>query len=139
MVYTWRAVFSNDTELQQTDGKKETLFAAVEERKAELVKFYVEGNGETYYVDLNTNEIVYPGGKIVLKGTAPELIYKRRNAVRAEVGTGRILDARVTHILGLKTSVEEKQVEITPQIGVRAKDVKLTDTAKKSSVSIITV
>lgn len=102
--YTWTATFSDDSSLSQFDGDTENLFKDVEERSDELVKFRLESTNKTYaevnLVDgtlLDDKQLTYK-----LKSLNDvKLLFKKRRQVRGEVGTGKILDARTTYILGL--------------------------------------
>lgn len=140
--YYWKAIFSDATELVQFDALDvETPFSEVEVRKAELNEFHVisADDSEIFRADL-VNKIIYtPTTNYPITGTNPQLIYKRRNSVRMEIGgKGKILDASVIHILGIITSTQEKQLEIFAGQGVKPKKIDWTNVKTKLKSNITT-
>ena len=85
---------------------------------------------EQYIVDLITKELYGPGIYKNVTGSFPKLIYKRRNDVRVEVGTGKLIDPRVTHILGIQTSTNMIQFEVFHGLGMRPAKIEMHDLKK---------
>jgi len=116
-MFGWIARFTDGSELRQYDGTKETMFREVENSSVPLKTFSIEDDsGEVYEADLEKGVVdCNKQHKLEeLKGeTGLSLVYKRRNEVRANE-QGEILDARVTHILGLKKGDREITVEVFP-------------------------
>lgn len=119
--FYWKADFGSSV-LEQLDAEgNEVLFSEVENNMANLQTFSVismENKNEEYTVDLGAQKISGNGININVTGNNPELIYKRRNEVRAEVGSNKIIESRKTHIIGIKTDDGEETLEIMEDIGM---------------------
>lgn len=128
--FVWQAEFDDGAILDQFEEDVENPFSMVEDNISALVKFSVisvDDSLEVYSADLITGVI---GGNGILEqvaGSDFELIYKRRNEVRSEVGTNKIIEARKTHMIGLKSSTDEKTIEVFQPIGVLNKRVHVRD------------
>lgn len=128
--FVWKAEFDDGTILDQFELDIENPFSLVEDNMASLVKFSVvsvEDPLEFYSADLLTGVIGGNGVEETVLGDSFELVYKRRNEVRAEVGSNKIIEARKTHILGLKSDVDEKTIEVFQPVGVLNKKVHVRD------------
>jgi hypothetical protein len=124
--YYWVAEFEDGSKLEQFNkDKSENLFKEIEERKSDLVSFsLVSKDGkEKYGVNLKEKTLVGPTKKEEVSGDTPKLVYFRRNNVRGEVGTGKVLESRLTHFLGLETDEDKKLFEISPQLHMRKKNI----------------
>ena len=137
--YNWKAVFSDDTELEQFNGEDEVLFSEVEKDMDKLSKFYlISDDGlEEYVVDFDSSEVISPSGSQSVKGDNPKLVYFRRNIVRGEVGTGRILDSRQIFFLGLETDDDRVVLEIAPQLLMSPKKVIMEIVEKSKSLEAV--
>ena len=138
--YYWRAEFDDAHTINQFDGEVENKFQEVLDYSETLEMFSVisvSDPNEEYIVDLVNKTIETPHKNYSVTGSAPELIYKRRNQVRAEVGKGTILSARVTHILGIKTSTQEQQIEILNPVGMVEKKVKFKNKKDKTEEVLV--
>jgi hypothetical protein len=127
--FYWKATFTDGT-LEEFDEKDTvSLFKDVEKRKEDLTKFeLIDPNGkESYTVDLVNKRILGPGITYSVTGSNPELIYFKRNSVRAEVGTGKILESSCVYHLGIKTSTQERKLEIFKGQGQKPKKVEYND------------
>jgi len=114
--FTWKARLSDETEINQIDGKKETLFSEVEKNKNKLASFRIENTeGEYYEADL-FHGIIDCNGKLTKEFTeaSPQLVYMRRNQVRVDAISGKKLSARVIHIIGLKN--EDGNISTTVEV-----------------------
>jgi len=137
--FYWIAEFKNGSKIVQFDKEgNETLFKEVEDNKEDLVKFFIVSHDvkEEYIADLVNKMLIGPNVSYELTGKNPELIYKRRNRVRMEVGSGNIIDPSVTHILGIKTDTEEKQFEVFAGQGMKPKKVDITDLKSSDKLDI---
>lgn len=126
--YYWIAKFSDDSEIKQfNEDESENLFKDVEDKKEDLVSFSLisKDGKEVYTVNLVEQTLVGPTTEGNISGDNPKLIYFRRNNVRGEVGTGRVLEAKLTHVLGIKTDQDEKMFEISPQLHMRKKKISI--------------
>lgn len=126
--YYWVAKFSDNHIIEQfkEDGS-ENLFKQIEEYKSDLVEFSVVSNdkSEEYKVDLVKQVITGPSISESVSGKDAKLVYFRRNKVRGEVGTGKILSTKVTHNIGLETSDDKKVIEVTPSLFMSKKKIEL--------------
>ena len=128
--FYWIAEFDDKSTIMQFDSKdNETKFSEVEANKEHLVKFSIASadDKELYIADLKDMMIIGPNTSYELSGALPELIYKRRNSVRIEVGTSKNLAPSVVHILGIKTDKDEKQLEVCAGQGMKPKKVDFTN------------
>jgi len=137
--YYWKAIFSDGSSLEQFENEKEVLFKEVEKRMEDLYRFYVisEDEKEVYYVDLKNKKLFSPKKTFTITGSNPELIYKRRNVVRIDRASGKVIDPTVIHILGLKTSTQEKQFEICGGNVNRPKKAELVDLKRKTKKDLL--
>ncbi|MDX1278550.1 hypothetical protein [Oceanihabitans sediminis] len=127
--YYWVAEMDSGLIYQFVDDE-ETPFSVIEADMNNLKKFSIMSADDTelYEVDFEALEMKAPNNlEYTLTGSNPVLIYKRRNKVRAEMGSGKILDSNVTHILGIKTDTEEKYFEVSSAQGQRQKKVKIKE------------
>jgi len=132
--YYWKAYFSTGT-LEQYDIKdKEVLFKEVEKKMSDLKKFELisSDNKEVYTVDLVNKKILGPGVSYSITGTSPKLIFFKRNSVRAEVGTGNVLKPLTIFHFGIKTSTQEKKLEVFKGLGQNPKKVEYNDVKAKT-------
>ena len=128
--FYWIAEFDDGAEFAQFDSKgKEVMFSEVEANKEHLVKFSIASadDKELYIADLKEMMLIGPSVSYELTGSYPELIYKRRNSVRIAVGSSEGLPPSVVHILGIKTTKEEKQMEVFAGQGMKPKKVDFTN------------
>lgn len=126
--YFWKATFNDDSVISQfNDDETENLFKDVDDRMSDLVKFEVVSNDkkESYEVDLVKQFIKGPDTNENVEGANVKLVYFRRNKVRGEVGTGNVLDTRVTHMLGLETDTDKKVFEVTPKLLMSKKNIEV--------------
>jgi hypothetical protein len=137
--YVWSAEFSDGTVISQFSEKGEEVpFSEVEKRMPELEVFTLYASNddlEEYVVDIVEKTIDTPEKSVVVKGNNPELIYKRRNQVRAEVGTNKIIEARTFFLVGLKTDTEEHVVNVFGGLGRLKKKVMLEQKGKKTDIT----
>ena len=137
--FEWSAMFDDTIPNigQFEENGKENPFKEVEDNKDKLVKFKIEAeDGEFYEVDL-INGTINCNGKITeeiisKKGDKIGLIYSRRNQVRGEVGTGKLLDARTIHRIGLRYGNQEKVIEVFPGLKMAERKIVLKDVDLKS-------
>jgi len=137
--FGWIADFKDGSSITQFNKNgKETLFKEVEDNMGNLAKFSIisADDKELYFADLINKLLVGPNVSYELTGKSPELIYKRRNRVRLEMGSGKILVPSIIHILGIKTSTEEKQFEIFAGQGLKPKKVEITNLTSKDKFDI---
>lgn len=126
LLFVWKAEFDDGEVLDQFELDIENPFSLVETNMASLVKFSVvsvDDPLEFYTADLTTGVISGNGILEEVTGSDFELVYTRRNEVRAEVGTNKIIESRKTHILGLKSATDEKTIEVFQPVGVLNKKV----------------
>jgi len=137
--FYWIADFDDDSTITQFDKDgNEVMFSEIEDIKSQLVKFSIisADNKELYIADLKELMLIGPNTSYELVGNTPELIYKRRNSVRMEVGSNTILPPSVVHILGIKTDKEEKQIEVFAGQGMKPKKVDITNVKTAIKVDI---
>lgn len=126
LLFVWRAEFDDDTVLDQFEEEVENSFKLVEDNMESLVRFSivsVEDPEEVYTADLITGVIGGNGVEETVDGEEFSLVYHRRNEVRSEVGTNKIIESRKTHVLGLRSDVGEKTIEVFQPVGVLNKRV----------------
>jgi len=136
--YYWKATFK-DGVIEQFDEKdNEVLFKEVEKNKETLVKFeLISPDGkEVYAVDLVNKKITGPNVSYAITGTQPKLIFFKRNSVRAEVGTGNTLAPNCVFHFGIKTSTQEKKLEIFKGLGQKPKKVEYNNIKGKSKLDL---
>jgi len=135
--YTWKATLDDESVINQFEGKKETLFKEVEDNKNKLVTFRIEAEDGEFY-EVNMSDKTINCNDEVLKTFSVkedvELVYSRRNQARIEVGTGKILDSRVIHRIGLKTDNDELIIEAFPGLKMAERNIKIIDTTNDSNV-----
>jgi hypothetical protein len=137
--FFWKAEFADDSVLVQfPELGVETLFSEVEAKMEDLVRFSVvsvDDDQEVYYADLKSG-VVGGNGVVdtVVTGDNLKLVYSRRNEVRAEVGTNKIIDSRRTHRVGLSSDSDEKVLEVFEGVGVLNKRVGIVDSASKKKI-----
>jgi hypothetical protein len=137
--FYWIAELINGKVISQFDSEgKEILFSEVEKNKDLLVKFSLISSSESKdinscVVDLKNNTIYIGGDKILVTGTNPRLVYFRRNEVRSEVGSGKILGSRVFHHVGIKTDSNERVVRLFNGHLMKSKKVELVDLKTKET------
>jgi hypothetical protein len=133
--YYWEATFDDNSVLVQFDEKgDEILFKKVLDNMDALETFSVvnlDDENEVYTVDLVNKSIIGPNISYNITGSSPELIYFRRNSVRMELGSNKVIDPLVVHHLGIKTSTQEKKLEIFKGLGQRPKKIDFNDVKKK--------
>lgn len=137
--YSWSVKLTDNSTINQFDGETENPFSLVEDEFGNIKEFTLSDAEETevFGVIFSAQKLYSQNLEYVLDGDTPELIYKRRNDIRMEVGGGgTILNANVTHIIGLKTSTDEQQFEIFGGQGVKPKKVKIKDTAGDTETDI---
>jgi len=116
--FYWEAELIDGKIISQFDDKGvEVRFSEVEKNIDKLIKFRLVGSSEsksvqTCEVNLSNRTISIGKDSISVVGKNPKLVYFRRNEVRSEVGTGKILGSRVFHNLGIKTDSSEQVLQI---------------------------
>ena len=137
--FYWEAELNDGTVMPQFNGEDETLFSEVENNMSDLAFFRIvsSDDSEVFEIDFANLELTdHKGKKYNVTGSNPSLIYKRRNHVRMEVGSNKILDARVNHIIGLKTDSDEMSFEVDAGQGMRPKKVNIKDKdGKKTEIA----
>jgi len=137
--FYWIAELINGKVISQFDSEgKEILFSEVEKNKDLLVKFSLISSSESKdinscVVDLKNNTIYIGGDKILVTGKNPRLVYFRRNEVRSEVGSGKILGSRIFHHVGIKTDSNERVVRLFNSHLMKSKKVELVDLKTKET------
>jgi len=137
--FSWEARFSDESVIAQFDKDgKEIKYGVVEKKIDDLEEFVIVSKNldEMYIVNLVDKTIVGPDISYTVVGNGAELIYRRRNDVRLELGTGNRLDPRVRHIIGIKTDKEEKVVEVFYGLGMKPKKIEFVDRKKMSKLDV---
>jgi len=138
--YFWKADFDDGSSIEQfSKAGKEVLFKKVLDKEDQLEKFSVinsDDEKEAYLVNLSKKTITGPNVNYTLKGTSPKLIYFRRNSVRREIGSGAGMSPMVVHHLGLKTSTQEKKLEVFKGIGARPKKIEYSNVKTAEKVDL---
>jgi len=139
--YYWKAEFDDDSTIEQFDkNENETLFKDVLDKEDSLIRFSVisNDNKESYTADLSAKTLTGPGVSYSITGKAPKLTYFRRNSVRMEVGgqNRKLLSPNVVHMLGIKTSTNEKRLEIFAGQGMKPKEISYHDVKTAERVGI---
>jgi len=140
--YYWIATFDGSIPniAQFNEDGKELLFKEVDENKKKLEKFELvsPNEKEKYTVDLVNKKITGHNVSYTVTGSNPALIFFKRNSVRAEVGTGNMLAPRCVFHLGIKTSTQEKKLEIFKGLGQKPKKVEYNDVKSKAKLDLTT-
>jgi len=129
--FYWKATFDGSIpNIEQFDElDNEILFKDVEDNISVLEKFELisSDNKEVYTVDLVNKKILGPGVSYSITGTSPKLIFFKRQSVRGEVGTGNVLKPLTIFHFGIKTSTQEKKLEVFKGLGQNPKKVEYND------------
>jgi len=137
--YFWVATFNDKNVISQFDGEDEIPFIVIDGMLDELKEFKITDATETesFVADFVNQKLYSKNTEYVLSGENPQLIYKRRNRVRMEVGgSGKILDSNVTHIIGMKTTTDEQQFEVFAGQEVRPKKINYVNNLSKEKFDI---
>jgi len=138
--YFWKADFDDGSSIEQfSKAGKEVLFKKVLDKEDQLEKFSIiscDDENDVYIVDLVEKSIIGPNILYSIKGTSPKLIYFRRNSVRREIGSGAGMSPMVVHHLGLKTSTQEKKLEVFKGIGARPKKIEYSNVKTAEKVDL---
>jgi hypothetical protein len=142
--YTWVALLEDNNVIHQYEKDKETMFSEIEKNKNKLESFKIVGDDESFCevflkgkkkgtINLNDDGVK----EIKNKKLDLELIYSRRGQVRVQVGSGEILNSRVTHRIGLKNVEQEVVCEIFPGVEMAEKKARFKDVNRKSKEGTI--
>jgi len=138
--YYWKATFDGGIpNISQFDEDgNEILFKEVEDNILVLEKFELisPDEKEVYLVDLVKKKISGPNISYNITGTSPKLIYFKRQSVRSEFRTGKIVKPLTVFHLGIKTSTQEKKLEIFKGMEQNPKKVEFSDVKSKIKVNI---
>lgn len=131
--FLWRAELLDGTVISQYNKDVEVPFTEVEKNIKNLSKFYLSNDsGEEYYVDFVNKQVISPTRIEYVKGDNCKLIHFRRNVVRGELGTGRVLDSRRAYFIGLETDDDKVVLEVKPELLQSKKEVNMEVVNKKS-------
>lgn len=140
--FYWVAKFSDNSTIAQYDENgDEVLYKEVLDNPLELKEFKIVSSeeDEEYVVKLVEQQIITPKRNYTLTGSNPQLIYFRRNDVRMEVGGGgqqNILPPRVVHHIGLKTTTQEKKLEVFKGLGQKPRKITFRDVKNDKKINL---